>query len=85
MPNLLHCRTGTKDPFVPQSDDQFTVWNHAIKNGMSVYLTRHEINRGHDAFIDITVPALDLYQRPPFDYQLHQVAERLRREEANGV
>ena len=79
------CHTGDKDPFVPQSDDQFTVWDWAMRHGHQVNLYRHEITRGHDAFIDITVSALDLFQRPPFDYQLHQVAERLRREEANGV
>lgn len=69
-----YCCVGDKDPVCCQSDDQFTVFNHAIKNGMEVILSP-----AHAApVVLITVAKLGVRNAPPFDYDLHKVAESLR-------
>jgi hypothetical protein len=70
------CHVGDKDPIVCQSDDQFFVWDYAIKHGWLAGLHR---SRSHpDAHTVLTVRELDLWGAPPFDVELHQLAERLR-------
>lgn len=67
-------RTGGKQPFVCQSDDQFTVFNYAIKKGMRVSLSQEV----YPPIIAITVPELGIHRQRPFDHDLHVVAKSLR-------
>lgn len=67
---------GHKPSMWPQSDDQFLVWNHAVDHGLYRSMTKIKVCDSWS--IVISVPKFDLYSALPFDYNLHQVAERLR-------
>jgi hypothetical protein len=68
------CHVGDKEPLVCQSDDQFTVFNYALDHCMDVVLsTAH-----YPPVTLITVVKLNVHGAPPFDYDLHRIAESLR-------
>jgi hypothetical protein len=70
------CGVDLKEILTPQSDDQFFVWNYVTDHDIPGYLSRRPNGLTYTTMI--TVPSLGLNNATPFDYYLHQVAERLR-------
>lgn len=71
----MSCHVGDKSPHVCQSDDQFTVFNYALDHGMAVSMHRSAYP---NETIWLTVPDLGVHSAPPFDVDLHRIAEKLR-------